>query len=89
MMKLYKKIILLCMVLAITANAAEVNDIDKNAFITKAEFDSLKNQYQSILDKYNSTVEYKVDAAIASYVAGVTMDISHTQQSNIDTYDWH
>lgn len=53
------------------SNAAAVADNDGAAFITKAEFDSLKNIFQSQLDKYNSSVDNKIDSAIAGYIEGV------------------
>ena len=53
------------------SNAAAVADNDGAAFITKAEFDSLKNVFQSQLDKYNSSVDNKIDSAIAGYLEGV------------------
>ena len=52
-------------------NAAVVTDNDGAAFITKAEFDSLKNNFQTQIDKYNMSIDSKIDAAIASYLAGI------------------
>ena len=54
--------------------AAAVSDNDGSAFITKAEFDSLKNVFQSQLDQYNTAIDNKIDGAIASYLAGITVD---------------
>ena len=45
--------------------AAAVSDNDGSAFITKAEFDSLKNDFQSQIDLYNSSIDSKIDTAIA------------------------
>ena len=42
-------------------------------FITKAEFDSLKNNFQSQIDQYNSSIDSKIDGAIATYLAGVKL----------------
>ena len=53
------------------AQASVVSDNDGSAFITKAEFDSLKNNFQSQLDQYNTAIDNKIDAAIASYLAGI------------------
>ena len=50
---------------------AIVSDNDGAAFITKAEFDSLKNQFQNMIDSYNGGIDAKIDAAIASYLAGI------------------
>ena len=57
--------------LSINSFAAVVSDNDGSAFITKAEFDSLKNNFQAQLDSYNSNIDSKIDSAIASYLAGI------------------
>ena len=59
--------------LSINSFAAVVSDNDGSAFITKAEFDSLKNNFQSQLDSYNSGIDSKIDSAIAGYLAGITV----------------
>ena len=71
--KILKKVITIFMLLlfSINAFAAVVADNDGAAFITKAEFDSLKNSFQSEIDQYNSTIDSKIDNAIASYISGV------------------
>ena len=74
--KVYKKIIALVLILVMSINsfAAVVADNDGSAFITKAEFDSLKNNFQSQLDSYNSAIDNKIDTAIAGYLAGITVE---------------
>ncbi len=70
--KLCKKIaILLIISLKINSLAAVVSDNDGSAFITKAEFDSLKNDFQAQIDKYNTSIDSKIDGAIAAYLAGI------------------
>lgn len=71
--KTIKKIISLFIVmsLSMTSFAAVVSDNDGSAFITKSEFDSLKNDFQSQLDSYNSGIDSKLDSAISSYLAGI------------------
>ena len=54
--------------------AAVVSDNDGSAFITKAEFDSLKNNFQTQLDSYNTSIDSKIDNAIASYLAGISAE---------------
>ena len=54
--------------------AAVVSDNDGSAFITKAEFDSLKNSFQNQIDSYNTRIDSKIDNAIASYLSGVTIE---------------
>ena len=68
--------------LSINSFATVVSDNDGSAFITKAEFDSLKNDFQSQLDSYNSNIDSKIDAAIASYLAGVTLVTKVTLSNN-------
>ena len=67
----------LCLIFAflfsINSFAAVVSDNDGSAFITKAEFDSLENNFQSQLDAYNTSIDSKIDAAIASYLAGINI----------------
>ena len=64
-------IFILCFTLCIECSAAVVSDNDGSAFITKAEFDSLKNNFQSQLDSYNMSIDSKIDSAIASYLSGI------------------
>ena len=54
-------------------NSAIVSDNDGSAFITKAEYDSLKNTFQSQLNQYNTSIDSKIDNAIAGYLSGVTV----------------
>lgn len=61
----------LVVLMSIESFAAIVGDNDGAAFITKAEFDSLKNEFQAQIDKYNSSIDNKIDGAIAEYLAGV------------------
>ena len=74
--KLSIKIIILLVLLVFncSAFAAIVSDNDGSAFITKAEFDSLKNTFQAQLNNYNENIDSKIDAAISSYLAGIKVD---------------
>ena len=65
--------LLLVLLLSIESLGAVVSDNDGSAFITKAEFDSLKNNFQSQIDQYNTSIDSKIDGAIASYLAGVNI----------------
>ena len=75
-MKLFKKHISIILMLALISNsfAAVVSDNDGSAFITKAEFDSLKNNFQSQIDQYNTSIDAKIDSAIAQYLSGVKVE---------------
>ena len=67
--------------LSINSFAAVVADNDGSAFITKAEFDNLKNNFQSQLDSYNTNIDAKIDSAIAGYLAGINVE----SEKNIDS----
>ena len=66
--------------------AAVVSDNDGSAFITKSEFDSLKNDFQSQLDRYNTSIDSKIDTAIASYLSGLNIQAKVTK--TIINSDW-
>ena len=57
--------------LSIESFAAVVSDNNGSAFITKAEFDSLKNDFQSQIDLYNFNIDNKINNAINSYLTGI------------------
>ena len=86
--KIIKKImpIIFIFILCINGFAAVVSDNDGSAFITKAEFDSLKNNFQSQLDKYNTSIDNKIDGAIATYLAGIS--ISKTTTYDVINRNW-
>ena len=73
--KLLRRILATFLVVLISINsfAAVVGDNDGAAFITKAEFESLKNDFQSQINRYNSSLDSKIDGAIATYLSGVTI----------------
>ena len=73
--KINKKVTCLLFIFLLNINSfsAIVSDNDGSAFITKAEFDSLKNNFQSQLDSYNTSIDNKIDNAIASYLAGISV----------------
>ncbi len=64
------KILLFISLYSMSIFAAAVSDNDGTAFISKAEFDSLKNNFQSQIDMYNTGIDIKIDSAIASYLDG-------------------
>ena len=65
--RIVKKLLALFLVvlMSIESLGAVVSDNDGSAFITKAEFDSLKNDFQSQIDQYNTSIDAKIDGAIA------------------------
>ena len=74
--------LLLVVLMSINTLGAVVSDNDGSAFITKAEFDSLKNNFQSQIDQYNTSIDSKIDGAIASYLAGIRLS-----KKNVMTLD--
>ena len=76
--RIVKRILALFLVvlLSIESFCAVVGDNDGSAFITKAEFDSLKNDFQNQIDQYNTSIDSKIDGAIASYLAGINVSKS-------------
>ena len=83
--RLIKRLMALFLVLifSIESFGAVVSDNDGSAFITKAEFDSLKNDFQNQIDNYNTSIDSKIDGAIAAYLAGV--QISKTTELKLDS----
>ena len=51
-----------------------VSDNDGSAFITKSEFYSLKNNFQSQIDAYNVAIDSKIDNALSGYLAGIKVE---------------
>ena len=84
--KMFKKALCLSFALLISINsfAAVVSDNDGGAFITKAEFDSLKNDFQSKIDQYNTSIDAKIDNAIAAYLAGISVETKETLKNMIE-----
>lgn len=53
-----------------TTFSAIVSDSDGSAFISKADFEDLKDNFNKQIDNYNESLDNKIDGAIASYLAG-------------------
>lgn len=77
--------LLIVLLLSIDSFAAVVSDNDGSAFITKAEFDSLKNTFQAQIDQYNTSIDSKIDGAIAAYLAGIRL--AKKEKRNCDGYE--
>ena len=77
----------LVVLMSIESFAAAVSDNDGSAFITKAEFDSLKNNFQSQIDQYNTSIDAKIDGAIAAYLSGVKIEVSQTLNTVLKDWD--
>ena len=53
---------------------AIVSDNDGSAFVSKYEFETLKKDFADQLMRYNDSIDNKIDGAIASYLAGNSVD---------------
>ena len=86
--KIVKKIeaLFLVLLLSIESFAAIVSDNDGSAFVTKAEFEGMKSNFAEQVDDYNTSIDEKIDGAIASYLQGITLD--KVQSESIIMSDW-
>ena len=78
--RIVKKLLTLFLVVLMSINsfAAVVGDNDGAAFITKAEFESLRNDFQTQINRYNSSIDDKISGAIANYLEGVKVNFDPT-----------
>lgn len=84
--KMTMLILLFIIILNIFSYSAIVSDNDGSAFVTKAEFESLKNNFSNQLDNYNSSIDEKIDGSIASYLAGINLKKKSTEK--VILADW-
>lgn len=85
MYTIVKKVILMLMLMVLISFetfSAIVSDNDGSAFVTKAEFEALKTSFNKQIDDYNVSIDGKIDGAIASYLAGISL-VSVTTLKNI------
>ena len=62
--------IIVALLFSINTFAAIISDNDGSAFVTKSEFESLKENFANQVDQYNTSIDTKLDGAIAAYLAG-------------------
>ena len=94
--KMYKKALCLifAFLLSIDTLAAVVSDNDGSAFITKAEFEAMKENFSEQINKYNNSIDSKIDGAIATYLAGLAQKTvieknlanSHSTRTFVNTF---
>ena len=92
-----KRLVALFLVVLMSINgfAAAVSDNDGSVFITKAEFDSLKNSFQYELNDFNQNIDTKLDSAIDAYIKGVkssenrqvTTIVDYAKKNYVYAYD--
>ena len=63
----------LVVLMSIESFAAVVGDSDGAAFVTKAELEELKKNFSNQIDNYNTSIDSKIDGAIASYLSGIRL----------------
>ena len=73
--------------MSINSFAAIVGDNDGAAFITKAEFESLKNDFQTQINRYNTSLDNKIDGAIATYLAGISVARTIELKTLVENYN--
>jgi hypothetical protein len=72
----------LVVLMSIKSFAAIVSDNDGSAFVTKAEFEAMKNGFAEQITNYNESIDSKIDGAIAAYLAGLQL----SKASNLTNY---
>lgn len=65
--------------------AAIVSDNDGSAFVTKAEFEAMKKDFADQVDNYNSSIDAKIDGAIAAYLAGFKVASKYALKSILNS----
>ncbi len=87
--RIVKKLLALFLVvlMSIESFGALVSDNDGSAFITKGEFDSLKLSFQSQIDNYNTSIDSKIDGAIAAYLSGIQVKKKLQLEPLVSNYD--
>ena len=76
--RVFKRALALFIIVIINFNSfsAVVSSNDGSAFITKAEFDALVNDFNSRIEDYEKSIDAKIDGAIAEYLAGLATSIA-------------
>lgn len=67
--------------------SAVISDNDGAAFITKSEFEALKKDFATQIGNYNSSIDNKIDGAIAAYLAGAAKK-TETIECNVTALEW-
>ena len=77
---MYKKILVFVLIITISMSsfAAIVSDNDGGAFVTKSEFESLKSNFNMQVQQYETSIDEKIDGAIAAYLSGTKLEMEPT-----------
>ena len=86
--KMIKRIVALGLIcfLSMESLSAVVSDNDGSAFVTKSEFESLKENFAKQVDNYNESIDTKIDGAIAAYLAGIQLSTKETVKTYVEKY---
>ena len=79
---------LLIVLMSINSFAATVSDNDGSAFITQAEFDSLKNQFMTTIKMYNEGLDGKIGDAVNAYVANAKQSNREKRLKLVSGTNW-
>ena len=79
---------LLIVLISINSFGAVVSDNDGAAFVSKAEFDSLKNEFQTEINQFVGGIDQKINNAINAYVSGIKQD-SERRANVIGSGQWY
>ena len=60
----------LVVLISIDGFAAVVSDNDGSAFVTKSEFEDLKKNFNKQIERYNQSLDNKIDGKIADFLGG-------------------
>ena len=63
----------LFVVLLSTSCFCSLGSSDGSSFVTKAEFDTLKEHFKKEVENYENSINDKIDGAIAQYLAGIQL----------------
>ena len=86
-----KKIISFILIILISFSnfAAVVSDNDGSAFVTKAEYDSIKSDFKKKVEEFNGGIDNKINDSIAKYLAGIKTATKTTHDLMLKTDDLH
>ena len=62
---------ILIVAICFNSMSAIVSDNDGSAFVTKAEFEAMKDNFADQVENYENSIDGKIDGAIAAYLAGI------------------
>ena len=87
--RVFKRALALFIIVIINFNSfsAVVSSNDGSAFITKAEFDALVNDFNSRIEDYEKSIDAKIDGAIAEYLAGLATTFSEVSRVLVSNYN--